>query len=64
MIVWTKACPRCSGDLLRMDDDYEPYFSCIQCGHAVYEAGELRRGSRRSPRTVKVSRPRSCGLPI
>ncbi len=40
-MVWTKACPRCNGDLLRMD--YEPYLSCIQCGHVVYEVGELRR---------------------
>lgn len=43
-MVWSKACPRCSGDLVRMDDDYEPYFSCLQCGHAVYETEEARGG--------------------
>ena len=36
-MVWTKACPRCKGDLVRMDDDYEAYYSCLQCGHSVWE---------------------------
>jgi hypothetical protein len=43
-MVWSKACPRCEGDLVRMDDDYEPYFSCLQCGHAVYDAEGPGRG--------------------
>ena len=42
-MVWSKACPRCNGDLVRVDDQYDPYLSCIQCGHVVYEAGELGR---------------------
>ncbi len=35
-MVWSKGCPRCRGDLVKMDDDYEPYLSCLQCGHTVY----------------------------
>ena len=42
-MVWSKACPRCGGDLVRMDDDYEPYLSCLQCGHTVYESSDLER---------------------
>ena len=42
-MVWSKGCPRCNDDLVRVDDQYEPYLSCIQCGHVVYEAGELGR---------------------
>jgi len=42
-MVWTKACPRCRGDMVRMDDDYEPYLSCLQCGHTVYQVADLNR---------------------
>ena len=39
-MVWSKACVRCGGDLMRMDDDYEPYLSCLQCGNTVYETDD------------------------
>ena len=35
-MVWSKGCPRCRGDLMRMEDEYEPYLSCLQCGNTVY----------------------------
>ena len=35
-MVWSKGCPRCRGDLVKMDDEYEPYLSCLQCGNTVY----------------------------
>jgi hypothetical protein len=41
-MVWSKACSRCGGDLVRMDDDYEPYLSCLQCGHQVHESVDRR----------------------
>ncbi len=41
-MVLSKACARCSGDLMRMDDDYEPYLSCLQCGNTLYETDDRR----------------------
>lgn len=37
-MLMMKACPRCSGDLIRTRDphDDEAMFSCVQCGHASY----------------------------
>ena len=39
-MVLSKGCARCRGDLVRMDDDYEPYLSWLQCGHVVYETDD------------------------
>ena len=31
-----KSCPRCSGDMVRMDDVDGPVVSCVQCGFVRY----------------------------
>lgn len=41
-MVWSKGCARCGGDLMRMDDDYEPYLSCLQCGNTLYQTDDRR----------------------
>ena len=43
-MLMMKACPRCSGDLIRTRDphDDEPMFSCVQCGHASYRPMAVR----------------------
>ena len=41
-MVWSKGCPRCRGDLVKMEDEYEPYLSCLQCGHNVYRQDHAR----------------------
>ena len=33
--VYLRACPRCCGDMLALEDLYGPYRSCLQCGHIV-----------------------------
>jgi hypothetical protein len=37
-MLMMKACPRCSGDLVRTRDPYEgdAMLSCMQCGYASY----------------------------
>ncbi len=40
--VWTKACPRCTGDLVRVVDDGDRYISCVQCGYVSYAAAPPR----------------------
>ncbi len=44
-MLMMKACPRCSGDLLRTRDPYEgdAMFSCVQCGYASYAPMAVRR---------------------
>ena len=32
-----KSCPRCRGDLSLVRDVGDTYFSCLQCGHTLYE---------------------------
>ena len=48
-MVWFKACPRCQGDLATGADQYEPYVTCVQCGHYVNPAAQAMQ---------PVSRPR------
>lgn len=43
MPVMTKGCPRCRGDLSRVDDVGDTYYSCVQCGHVVYNVSLLER---------------------
>jgi DNA-directed RNA polymerase subunit RPC12/RpoP len=31
-MIWTKACPRCDGDLVMESDKWGRYISCIHCG--------------------------------
>jgi len=37
-MLYTKACPRCHGDMTRVEDVGDTYFSCVQCGHTSYQA--------------------------
>lgn len=37
-MLYTKACPRCQGDISRVEDVGDTYFSCVQCGHTSYKA--------------------------
>lgn len=37
-MLYTKACPRCQGDMSRVEDIGDTYFSCVQCGHTAYAA--------------------------
>lgn len=55
-MVWSKACTRCGGDLVRMDDDYEPYLSCLQCGHTIYDVENRRDlgATEREPEPASV----------
>ena len=40
-MLYTKACPRCQGDITRVEDVGDTYFSCVQCGHTSYRAPGL-----------------------
>ena len=35
MTVYLRACPRCCGDMIALEDTFGPYRSCLQCGHIV-----------------------------
>ncbi len=37
-MIYTKACPRCQGDITRVEDVGDTYFSCVPCGHTSYQA--------------------------
>lgn len=37
LMLHTKACPRCSGDLALVEDVGDTYFSCVQCGYMNYQ---------------------------
>ena len=41
-MCWLKACPRCHGDLLEINDSGDRYVSCIQCGRLL-NAVQARR---------------------
>lgn len=58
-MLLNKACPRCAGDLGRVQDVGETYYSCLQCGHIVYaaQAREIERASTTRP---PVERPRAA----
>ena len=45
-MLYTKACPRCQGDMSRVEDIGDTYFSCVQCGHTSYVAP--------APKTMQV----------
>ncbi len=56
-----KACPRCSGDVTRVEDVGETYYSCLQCGHVEYrrpepEAAQHREQRHQRPRLVAADR--------
>lgn len=35
-MILKKGCPRCRGDMNRVNDIDGVYFSCLQCGHLAY----------------------------
>ncbi len=39
---YSKACPRCKGDMYKSSDSYGAFMSCYQCGHEVPEQKEVR----------------------
>ncbi len=43
MKVLRKSCSRCQGDLSLVDDIGDTYYSCVQCGHVVYQLGAAPR---------------------
>lgn len=40
-MILANACPRCRGALSRVMDIGEMYFSCVHCGHIVYDKPAL-----------------------
>ncbi|MCH7483074.1 MAG: hypothetical protein IIC31_09645 [Chloroflexi bacterium] len=47
MMFWLKACPKCGGDLQRIEALLETYVECVQCGlelTPVQEKTLRRRG--------------------
>ena len=34
-MIILNSCTRCGGDLHGRDDEYGPYFTCLQCGHTA-----------------------------
>lgn len=56
-MLMMKACPRCSGDLIRTRDphDDEPMFSCVQCGHTGYRPMALRSTAEVEAKRVEVA---------
>jgi hypothetical protein len=56
-----KGCPRCAGDVTRVEDVGETYYSCLQCGHIEYRRPEPAAAGHRDdaaerPRPVPVDR--------
>jgi tRNA(Ile2) C34 agmatinyltransferase TiaS len=58
-MLLNKACPRCTGDLGRVQDVGETYYSCLQCGHIVY-AAQAREMERASTARAQQDRPRAA----
>jgi ribosomal protein S27AE len=61
MMVITKGCPRCSGDLAFVSDIDDVYYSCVQCGFVQYPDASgapqpLRPVIAEQPRPVALSR--------
>ena len=56
-MLMIKACPRCSGDLIRTRDphDDEPMFSCVQCGHTSYRPMAVRTTAEVEAKRVEVA---------
>ena len=56
-MLMIKACPRCSGDLIRTLDphDDEPMFSCVQCGHTSYRPMAVRNTAEVEAKRVEVA---------
>lgn len=65
-MLMMKACPRCSGDLLRTRDphDGDAMFSCVQCGYASYGPLAMRSaGEAESNVTTSRALVAVAGLP-
>lgn len=57
MHLLTKGCPRCNGDLSKVNDIGESYYSCVQCGHSIPEAAASRIASLRTAVVPAVPKP-------
>ena len=58
MQVINRSCPRCQGDLARVEDVGDTYYSCVQCGNVVYRlpaAGVVVPPVVRSAKVVPMS---------
>ncbi len=61
-MFWLKACPRCRGDLHRINDLGVSYVSCLQCGQILTEQQEQAL-QRPMPRpAARLVRPRRDDL--
>ena len=41
-MIFLKACPKCSGDILLDKDNYGRYLKCLQCGFSKDVIGEYQ----------------------
>ncbi len=57
-----KACPRCHGDLHRIDDLGVSYVSCLQCGQILTEQQEQALQHPTPRPAVRLARPRRDDL--
>jgi transcription initiation factor TFIIIB Brf1 subunit/transcription initiation factor TFIIB len=60
MQVIRKSCPRCHGDVARVDDIGDTYYSCVQCGHVIYQLAAARVPVRLAPAGSEPARPRAA----
>jgi hypothetical protein len=60
MQLMKKGCPRCQGDLSRVDDIGESYYSCVQCGHIMYQLPAAARVTRLGAPPEVIARPRAA----
>lgn len=58
-MVWSKSCPRCSGDLLEQRDEDGMVVACLQCGRSLptEQAKALKAAGRDIARIVAVLSP-------
>ena len=62
MQVFNRSCVRCQGDLARVEDIGDTYYSCVQCGNVVYRlpaAAVVVPPVVRSPELVSTAYPES-----
>jgi hypothetical protein len=47
-MIWSKACPRCNGDLVMESDRWGRYITCVGCGFTRFRliTSETLRRSR------------------
>lgn len=60
MKFWSKACPRCSGDLREELTIYDSYVSCVDCRYTLThkeKAALLAKGEAQPVPLVRVEEP-------